>query len=125
MLLCIFFIYLFKFPSAALLGLYQIVYSAGEHLMMFYHFVFCKVMTLNYYVLQNWELFIYYIQCSLFCVLSCFVVVNGNLDRILSCFLNSGTYLLFIVAQSSFIIFICEQKKISWLGLRGIYLLVS
>lgn len=87
--------------------------------MMFYHFVFCKVMTLNYYVLQNWEFLIYYIQCSLYCVLSCFAVVNGNLDRILSCFSNSGTYLLFIVAQSSFIIFICEQKKNLMVRFKG------
>lgn len=41
-----------------------------------------------------------------------FAVVIGNLDQISKlCFSNSGTYLPFIVAQSSFIIFICEQKQ--------------
>lgn len=44
---------------------------------------------------------------------SCFAVVNGNLDQILSCFSNSDTYLPFIVAQSNFIIFICGKQNLT------------
>lgn len=98
------------------LGLDQIVYSAGERFITFYHFVFCKVMILNYYSLPNWEFLLYYIWCSLYCVLSCFAVVDGNLDhidQIKLCFSSSGTSLPLIMAQSTFIIFICGKKNLT------------
>lgn len=81
-LCCCVFLLFILISTGCTLELDQIVYSAGERFITFDHFVFCKDMTLNYYSLPNWEFLIYYIWCSLSCVLSCFAVVNGNLDQI-------------------------------------------